>query len=448
MLELTPTTEYVYVRHYRIVTTPALVLKHQRGLHVQNELHNYAVKYLEKTYGRKHVLRPFPRTLTAKQFLVAEIAQRFAKDCYALDRWNANKIGLHSQGARLFLLTLLTNFSQYRKTLFKAFKMSSQEKSDYKNNEHGNNAKHRSWYRKGSLNFLRKNNSYKTISLPDNKQIKVVSNHGIKIQDFGVLQVVENIKNLANKQIVISKLKLKGNGHYELQLVIREQITRKQPNSKIGVDWNMKDNKIFHTSTDQTHYLATTIADQADYLEAQINTLKSRRDKLIWLGVTSQRLIKLNQQIKYLNIKRTNILDEAYKKLARALFQATDLVVVEQLDSKEMRAVKRTNTGLNRKLAKIKPYRLMELIEMRANKSGKTLIRVDSYKTSQVEYGTEFAEKHPVAVREWISKYTGNMISRDLNASKNILAWGLDPEKHIKLKDYPAIKPSSLIAIN
>ncbi|MCM0599083.1 RNA-guided endonuclease TnpB family protein [Periweissella fabalis] len=247
---------------------------------------------------------------------------------------------------------------------------------------------------------------------------------------------------------MISKLKLKGNGHYELQLVIREQVARKQPDNKIGVDWNMKDNKIFHTSADQTHYLATAIADQADYLETQINTLKSRRDKLIWLQFNSQRLSKLNQQIKYLNIKRTNILNEAYKKLARALFQATDLVVVEQLDSKEMRAVKRTNTGLNRKLAKIKPYRLMALIEMTANKTGKTLIRVDSYKTSQVEYGTEFAEKHPVAVRDWISKYTGNMISRDLNASKNILAWGLDPEKHIKLKDYPAIKPSSLIAIN
>ncbi|MCM0599082.1 hypothetical protein [Periweissella fabalis] len=164
-----------------IVTTPALMLKHQRGLHVQNELHNYAVKYLEKTYGRKHVSRPFPQSLAAKKFLVAEIAGKFAKDCYDLDRWQANKIGLHSQGARLFLLTLLTNFGQYRKTLFKAFKMSSQEKMAYKNNEHGNNAKHRSWYRKGSLNFLRKNNSYKTISLPDNKQIQVVSNHGIKI---------------------------------------------------------------------------------------------------------------------------------------------------------------------------------------------------------------------------------------------------------------------------
>lgn len=448
MLELTPTTEYVYVRHYRIVTTPELVLKHQRGLHVQNKLYNYAVKYLEKTYGRKHVLRPFPRTLTAKQFLVAEIAQKFAKDCYDLDRWNANKIGLHSQGARLFLLTLLTNFGQYRKALYKAFKMSSQEKSDYKNNMHGNNAKYKSWYRKGSLNFLRKNNSYKTISLPDNKQIKVVSNHSIKIQDFGVLQVVENIKNLANKQIVISKLKLKANGQYELQLVIKEKVARLKPDNKIGVDWNMKDNKIFHTSINQKMYLAENVATQADSLERQINALKAKRDKAAWLNQTSNRIANWNNQIKYFNIKRTNILDEAYKSLARDLFVKAELVVVEQLDSKEMRAIKRTNTGLNRKLAKIKPYRLMELIEMRANKTGKTLVKVDSYKTSQVEYGTEFEEKHSVTVREWVSKHTGNVISRDLNASKNILAWGLAPEKHIKLKDDPAIKPSSLVEIN
>lgn len=53
------------------------------------------------------MLRTFFRTLIAKQFLVAEITQKFAKDCYDLDRWNASKIGLHSQGVSLFLLMLL-----------------------------------------------------------------------------------------------------------------------------------------------------------------------------------------------------------------------------------------------------------------------------------------------------------------------------------------------------
>ena len=74
---------------------------------------------------------------------------------------------------------------------------------------------------------------------------------------------------------------------------------------------------------------------------------------------------------------------------------------------------------------------------------------VDSYKTSQVEYGTDYQEKHGLdGPRQWTSKYTGREIDRDLNASRNILEWALNPEKHIKLKDYPALKPSSLVTIN
>lgn len=78
-------------------------------------------------------------------------------------------------------------------------------------------------------------------------------------------------------------------------------------------------------------------------------------DKAVWLSQTSNRITNLNNQIKYLNIKWANTLDEYYKKLARDLFSKAELLVVEQLNSKEMRA----------------------------NKTGKTLVKVDSYKTTQ-----------------------------------------------------------------
>ena len=46
MLKLPSATEYVRVRRYRLVVTPQLVKKHQANLTVENQLHNYALKYL------------------------------------------------------------------------------------------------------------------------------------------------------------------------------------------------------------------------------------------------------------------------------------------------------------------------------------------------------------------------------------------------------------------
>ncbi|MBZ2200829.1 hypothetical protein CLI91_05605 [Lentilactobacillus hilgardii] len=37
-----------------------------------------------------------------------------------------------------------------------------------------------------------------------------------------------------------------------------------------------------------------------------------------------------------------------------------------------------------------------------------------------------------------MSKYTGKLVDRDLNASRNILTWALEPKKHIKYLEQQA----------
>lgn len=455
MLKLPSTTEYIRVRRYRLVATPELVKKHQANLTVENQLHNYALKYLERAYGYKHLSRKFPSTRTGKTYVIKdEILPSFLKENCGLKRWDSRKVGLHSQAAYQFLLTLLTNFGEYRKVLRKAAKMSNQEKEDYRNNKHHNNPRHRSWYRKGSLNYLRNGASHQTVSLPDNGQIAVLSAHHIKIQDYGSLQVVENIINLKHQKIVTSKIKHKRDNYYELQLVFKDRLPRRNPTDVCGVDWNMKDRKIFHTSDNKKLYFDKFVSVKADKYERIINGLKSRRDKATWLGQNSRRMQRLNNLIRFYNIRRVNILNNYYRYLTKQLFSDYDLLVVEKLGVKEMRQKSQNlntkgNHTKNRRLVKIKPYELQQCLKQVADKSGKTLVLVDSYKTSQVEYGTDYQEKHSLnGPRAWISKYTGKKIDRDLNASQNILEWGLNPEKHIKLKDYPALKPSSLVAIN
>ena len=464
MLKLPKTTEYIRVRRYRLVATTDLVAKFERNIEVENKIYNYVIKYLEKAYGVKHLKRPYPTNKKAKLFLAKDVLiPKILKDLYGLSKWNGKKVGIHSQALRdEYLVSILTNFGEYRKNLISASKMSKQNKKDYQNNLHGNNPKNKSWYRKGSLNYLRPNQSKNCVSLPSNGQAKIISAHFIKIQDYGTIQVVENIKNMKNTKIVTTKIKRKANGQFELQIVFKTINERKGIVNMIGADWNMKNNKIWHTSDNDELYLSKNVSDKADKLEAEINKLKSQRDLITWLPQKSQRITKLNEDIRYLSSKRSHVLTAEYNRMAKELFTKNDLVAIENLNAKEMRKRNQINVkqnkAKNRKLAKIKPYEMGRLLIQMANRLGKTVILVDSYKTSQVEYGTKYQEKHDVNDRKWVSKHTGAIIERDLNASRNILAWALNPKEHIKYKESlklykegkikASIKPLNLITVN
>lgn len=439
-MALSPVTTYTRVRRYRLVMTPLQIKKFQRNIEVENQLYQFTVRYLEKTYGYKHLHRNYPKNRTAKIYVIKdEIIPRFLTDRYPqMKRWNTNVVGLHSQAAHQFLLTVLTNFGEYRKALKVAAKMTPQEKEDYRNNKHHNNPQHRSWYRKGSLAYLRNGRSQRMVTLPANGVLRVVSPHQLKIQDYGMVKTVEHLESLRDQQIVNSKIKLKADGTFELQLTLSDKINRQPQMSAIGADWNMTDDKIFHTSDDERIYLDPQVSQKADAYEAQINYLKSQRAwKLKSTNRTNRQVQQLTRRIQYLHALRANLLTECYRKLVRNMFSDYDLIAIEQLDAKEMRREnpvwsQAANHGKNRKLAKIKPYELAQLLKQVADREGKTLLLVDSYKTSQVEFGTHFQEKHDPSVRHWISKATGKYIDRDLNASRNILSWALNPKKHIK----------------
>lgn len=135
---------------------------------------------------------------------------------------------------------------------------------------------------------------------------------------------------------------------------------------------------------------------KADQYEKIINGLKSRRAiKEKHLRADSKQLEQLSKQISYYSARRANLLTERYRQIARQLFAEYELIAIEKLDAKEMRKKNQkgsgaTNRGKNRKLAKIKPYEIALLLEQMADREGKTLLKVDSYKTSQVEFCTQY----------------------------------------------------------
>ena len=119
MLKLPKTTEYIKVRRYRLVATNDLAAKFERNIEAENKIYNYVLKYLEKTYGVKHLKRPYPTNKNAKLFLAKDVLiPKILKDLYGLSKWDGKKVGIHSQALRdEYLVSILTNFGKYRKNL-------------------------------------------------------------------------------------------------------------------------------------------------------------------------------------------------------------------------------------------------------------------------------------------------------------------------------------------
>src|SRR5699024_6009501 len=425
----------------------------------------FALKYLYKTYGRKHIGRPLPFGIGIN-IIINKIKALFIKEKYGLERWSVKKLGLSSHAANEFLKTIFTNFSQYRKRLEQAGRMSDTEKYNLrmnitkdKNGKH-KNPKHRSWYRKGSMNFLRNNNSFRTITSQklSNGKTRLVSSHHLNVADFGEIMVFENLKNINFEEIALTKIKRLPDNTFMLQITFTCEKKAVPPNKVVGADMNMFRNEVFRTYENKGIFIPKQTIKKASILKFEKDRFKSLRDNEYNQHGKTALWQKYQRKQAKLSAKRANILTETYRRLAHELVDDFDTIIIEKIDAFEMRKRslsmnKLQNTGKNKRLALIKPYELSKIVESLVNRQNKTLIKVDPYKTSQVEYGTEYESKHELkevnedGKRIYISAYTGKKIDRDYNAALNIKEWGLHPEKHVKLRDYPKLKSSNLVEI-
>lgn len=166
--------------------------------------------------------------------------------------------------------------------------------------------------------------------------------------------------------------------------------------------------------------------------------MKSKRD----LHLVNQQ--KADRKIRQLFAKRRQVIIEYYRKEMPKVIQDYQVVVIERLNTKDMRKPgkgKGKDRGFNRRLSLIKPFELQQVLANYAWKHGVPVVKVDSYKTSQVEFGTTEVHKHALDKREWISPVTGKKVLRDLNAAKNILDWGIHPDHHYKVKQFAKVQP-------
>ena len=421
--------------------------KLQKALAVENHLYDFALNYLYKTYGKTHIDRKVP-TAMKRNYLVSRIKKLFLKKYYGMSRWNFKKLSLSSHNAQLFLVQLIVNFAEYKKELRRNSKsMSIKDRYNYKMNitkdkrGHHKNRKHKSWYRIAGIGFHADNRTI-IIDLQPKTPLKVLSMHKIRIPDYGTIYIQGNAYDLCEaSNIQQVKLKWQHDNTYQLQLVHVQEKPDFDIRNKdsVGLDWNMTDNVFYHDSNDQSFQLNNVVVQKADKYEKMINRLKAKRDR------TGFHIRKLSQKIQRLSAKRSQLLTEAYRKAMPKIVDGHRVIVIEKLSTKDMRKQGKSNAkdrGFNRKLALIKPGELQVVLGNYAWKHGVRVIQVNSYKTSQVEFGTDHIHKHELSERSFPSDDDpSKMIGRDVNAAKNILDWGLHPDHHIKVRLFKKVNP-------
>lgn len=285
----------------------------------------------------------------------------------------------------------------------------------------------------------------------------------IILPHFGEVKLTKPLVQRAGVKIKVARMRLvrePSPGKHALvriNVVYEEEVPAlRDVQSKVGLDWGMYNYAAYTTDTGQVYQLPKEIVEQAEAYDMEIRRIQSIR----W-GLSPSRWRRTRRRLERLHAKRAHLVDEYYRNLAKELTSKHDLIAIERLEALSMR--KRgcgtaQTKGFNRKLSLLKPGRSRDILEAACIQHGVTLIQVDPYKTSQVEFDSDYhIDKRDLSERSWVSTKTGRLINRDENAAKNILHWALSPKDHIKVvenkaarkadKRVPRLKPHTLIIV-
>ena len=419
----------VYTRKCQVYLTDVQVALHDRALAASNKLHNYALTKLERRFGLApgtH-FRVFP---TGKwlRLVLSEIRLAFARDEYGLTRWSWKAIGLSAQMAEAQLVKLATNFAMYRESA-RSLMMAPAANQEKWSRIHGKPV-----WRRGSIQHIRQGDPGKqSITAPNDKSVFVLSNTTIKLPLIGLVQTCRDLSKVVKGEAKIRTITLKrvrGN-KYELQMTFSETIAKVPIKSEVGLDWGMAGRTVFTSNSGRIIENDEAVVSRVVAIRNEISILQARMAKT----KSERKVLRLKDKIRRLHAKASNVMTNEQRRIARAVADEYDLIVLERLNSSSMRRRGRgraQSRGFNAKLAVVQPYSLTQAVIDAATSSGKTVILVDPYKTSRVEFETGYVheEKISLSVRGWPSPVDGSWVDRDINAARNILSWGKSPSLH------------------
>ena len=407
--ELTEKQTRVYTRKCQVYLTDAQAAVHDRALVASNKLHNYALTRLERRFGlgpgtRRRV---FP---TGKWLRVVldEIRLSFALEMYGLTRWSYSVIGLSAQMAQAQLVKLATNFAMYRESA-QSLMMAPTAHREKWSRIHGKPV-----WRRGAIQHIRPGDAGKqSITATNDKSVFVRSKTTIQLPLIGLVQTCRDLSKVIKGEATIRTITLKRirGTKYELQMTFSETIGKVPVKSEVGLDWGMTGRTVFTSNTGRVIENDESVVERVSVLRSEISSLQSQMARV----KSPRKTMRLKDKIRRLHAKVSNVMTNEQRRIARVIADEYDLIVLERLNSSSMRRRGRGSAqsrGFNAKLAVVQPYSLTQTVIDAATSSGKTVILVDPYKTSRVEFETGYVheKKIPLNVREWTSPVDGRRV--------------------------------------
>lgn len=182
---------------------------------------------------------------------------------------------------------------------------------------------------------------------------------------------------------------------------------------EIGIDLGIKDLII---CSDGTKY------ENHKFYKKNLKKLKTLQRHLSRKRKGSKRRQKAKIKLAKLHEKITNSREDLYHKISNDLTNKYSLICLESLNVKNMMK----NHKLAGSIQDVAWYSLISKIEYKAQWKGVKVVKIDQFYPSSKTCSVCNWKKNDLALadREWTCPKCGTHHDRDLNAAKNILAWG------------------------
>ena len=266
----------------------------------------------------------------------------------------------------------------------------------------------------GKPKFKKKNGIQSYQTNYTNNNIEILGNF-IKLPKLG--SVLAKVHRKVEGTIVNATIKKYADNKYKVMILVRKELKLLAKSSYIvGIDMGVSD---FVTDSCGNSYKApkSLISNYNKIGELQRQLSKKR------LG--SNNYNKLQNKINKKYDKCNNIRNDFLHKLSTSIINENQVIIVEDLNVKEMFQTKR----IAQVLGDISISKFISMLEYKARWYGRKLIKVNRYYPSSqlCNYcGYQNKELKDYSIREWQCPNCSNFHNRDFNAANNILDKGLE----------------------
>lgn len=266
----------------------------------------------------------------------------------------------------------------------------------------------------GNPRFKKKNNGESYQTNYTNNNIEVLDNY-IKLPKLG--KVPAKVHRKVEGTIINATIKKYSNNKYKVMILVRKEIKKLETNSYIvGIDMGVSN--FVHDSSNNIYNAPKELMNAYDKI-GRLQKILSLKKK------GSNNYKKIENKINKLYDKCNNVRNDFLHKLSTSIINENQVIVVEDLNVKEMFQ----NKNIAKVLGDISISKFINMLEYKAKWYGRKLIKVDRYyPSSQLCNNCGYQNKKikDYSIRSWQCPRCDSVHDRDYNAANNILDKGIE----------------------